>query len=374
MARPGRAGTAAWRRMPAGSRGGSVLVTGGCGYIGSHVVLSLLEAGWRVVVLDDLSTGRRRPLHDACELVVGDIADRALVTRILALHDVVAVVHLAARLVAPESVRQPLDYYRVNTAGSLALIEACVEHGLGAFVLSSTAAVYGTPAASPVGEEAEPRPGNPYGASKLAVERMLADTERAFDLPHAALRYFNVAGADPGMRAGHGLHAAAHLVRVACQAALGQRDTVPIFGTDYPTPDGTCVRDYLHVSDLADVHVAMLDHLLGGGRSTVVNCGYGRGFSVREVIDAVQRVAGCRLALREAPRRAGDPVAVVAATARLHGLIDWRPRHADLDTIVRHTLAWEKVLLDEARRLPATQAPPVRLDEFRRLRRAGVSR
>ncbi|MDX6749961.1 UDP-glucose 4-epimerase GalE [Geminicoccaceae bacterium 1502E] len=338
------------RPAPAGSRGGSVLVTGGCGYIGSHVVLALLAAGWRVAVLDDLSTGRVRPLHRACEVVVGDIADSALLARTLARHDVVAVVHLAARLVAPESVRQPLDYYRVNTAGSLTLIETCVEHGLGAFVFSSTAAVYGSPRTSPVDEETEPRPVNPYGGSKLAVERMLADAERAFDLPYAALRYFNVAGADPHGRAGHGAGAAPHLIRVACQAALGQRDAVPIFGTDYPTADGTCVRDYVHVSDLADAHVAMLDHLLGGGPSSVVNIGYGRGRSVREVVDAVQRVAGCRLPVRLAPRRAGDPAEVVASNARLRRMLDWRPRFADLDLMIGHALAWEKQLLDESRR------------------------
>jgi len=319
---------------------GSVLVTGGAGYIGSHVVLALRAAGWPVVVLDDLSTGQLRPLHADCAVVVGDIADRATVEATLRRHDVVAVVHLAASIVAPESVRRPLLYYRNNLAGSLGLLEACVRHGVAAFVLSSTAAVYGAPARSPVAEDAPTVPINPYGWSKLMVERVLADTAAAHDLPFVVLRYFNVAGADPAGRTGQAEAGPAHLLRVALDAALGIRPEVPIYGTDHPTPDGTCVRDFVHVSDLAEAHRAALDHLLAGGPSTVLNCGYGRGFSVRQVIEAVERVSGRPIVTRPAPRRPGDPPEVVADASRIRAVLGWRPRFDDLETMIAHALAW----------------------------------
>lgn len=322
------------------SRPGSVLVTGGAGYIGSHLVLALLEAGWPVVVLDDLSSGRLRAFHRRCALVVGDVADRATVAAALRRHDVAAVVHLAASIVAPESVRQPLPYYRNNLAASLGLLEACVRHGVAAFVLSSTAAVYGAPTRSPVGEDAPTVPVNPYGWSKLMVERVLTDAAAVHDLPFVALRYFNVAGADPAGRAGQAESGPAHLLRVALDAALGRRPEVPVYGDDYPTPDGTCVRDFVHVTDLAAAHLAALDHLLGGGPSAVLNCGYGRGFSVRQVLAAVERVTGRPLPVRLAPRRPGDPPEVVADATRIKAVLGWRPRLDELELMIGHALAW----------------------------------
>jgi UDP-glucose 4-epimerase len=324
------------------SRPGSVLVTGGAGYIGSHVVLALKSAGWPVVVLDDLRTGRLRPLHRDCALVVGDVGDRALVTSALRRHDVVAVVHLAASIVAPASVRHPLPYYDNNLAASLGLLGACVHHGVAAFVLSSTAAVYGVPPRSPVSEDAPTEPINPYGASKLMVERLLRDVAAAHDMPFLILRYFNVAGADPFGRTGPTETGPAHLLRVATDVAFGLRPEVPIYGTDHPTVDGTCVRDFVHVSDLAEAHRAALDHLLAGGASTVLNCGYGRGFSVRQVIAAVERVSGRPIPTRPAPRRPGDPSEVVADASRIRSVLRWRPRYDDLDLIVAHTLAWRR--------------------------------
>lgn len=321
---------------------GSVLVTGGAGYIGSHVVLALRAAGWPIVVLDDLSTGRLRPLHRDCALVVGDVGDRALVASVLRRYDVVAVVHLAASIVAPASLRHPLPYYENNLAASVGLVEACVRHGVAAFVLSSTAAVYGIPPASPVGEDAPTNPINPYGASKLMVERLLRDAAAAHDLPFSILRYFNVAGADPAGRTGQTETGPAHLLRVALDVACGARAEVPIYGTDHPTVDGTAVRDFVHVSDLAEAHRAALDHLLAGGASCVLNCGYGRGFSVRQVIAAVERVSGRPIPTRPAPRRPGDPSEVVAEASRIRELLGWRPRYDDLDLIVAHALAWRR--------------------------------
>jgi UDP-glucose 4-epimerase len=280
--------------------------------------------------------------------VVGDVGDATLVRGVLERYRVTAVVHLAASIIAPDSLRRPLAYYRNNTAASFVLLEACAEHGTAAFVFSSTAAVYGNPPASPVDETAPTSPINPYGASKLMVERALADVGRATGFPYLALRYFNVAGADPDLRAGQAPGGASHLIRVACDTALGRRDRIPVYGTDYPTRDGTCVRDFVHVSDLAAAHVAALDHLLAGRPSAVLNCGYGRGFSVREVIAAVERASGRRLRVELAPRRAGDATEVVADNRRLRELLAWRPHLADLDLIVRHALAWERQLLPAA--------------------------
>ncbi len=311
-------------------------------------MLALRAAGWPVVVLDNLSRGVLRPLHRGCDIVVGDVGDATLVRGVLDRYRVTAVVHLAASIVAPDSLRRPLAYYRNNTAASFALLEACAEHGTAAFVFSSTAAVYGNPPASPVDETAPTSPINPYGASKLMVERALADVGSATGFPYLALRYFNVAGADPELRAGQAPGGANHLIRVACDAALGRRDRIPVYGTDYPTRDGTCVRDFVHVSDLAAAHVAALGHLLAGRPSAVLNCGYGRGFSVREVIAAVERASGRRLPVEPAPRRPGDAAEVVTDNRRLRELLAWRPRLDDLDIMVRHALAWERQLLPAA--------------------------
>ncbi|MCS7268764.1 MAG: UDP-glucose 4-epimerase GalE [Geminicoccaceae bacterium] len=321
-------------------RAGSVLVTGGAGYVGAHVVLALREAGWPVVVLDDLSTGRLLPLHRDCSVVLGGVGDRDLVRETLARYDVQAVVHLAASILVPESVRHPLAYYRNDVAVGLALLEACVAHGVAAFVFSSTAAVYGVPERSPVDEEAPTRPINPYGWSKLMFERVLRDAAAAHDLPFVILRYFNVAGADPELRAGPLPDGPTHLVRVALEAALGLRPFVPVFGVDYPTRDGTCVRDYVHVSDVATAHRLALDYLLGGGAGAVLNCGYSRGHTVREVVAAVERVTGRSVPTRVAPRRPGDPPEVVADARRIRDVLGWEPRWTELDAMVAHAFAW----------------------------------
>jgi UDP-glucose 4-epimerase len=323
---------------------GAVLVTGGAGYIGSHVVLALRDGGRHVVVLDDLSTGVRQAVPADVPFVLGDVGDAALLSRTLREHGVGAVMHFAGSIVVPESVRDPLAYYRNNALKSLVLIEACVAQGVNRFVFSSTAAVYGIPDVVPVSEDAGTRPINPYGTSKLMTEWILRDTAVAHALRYAALRYFNVAGADPAARVGQSTPAATHLIKVACEAAVGIRPGLDVFGTDYPTPDGTCVRDYIHVSDLASAHLLALRHLEGGGESLTLNCGYGRGYSVKEVLGAVERACGNKLRTRLGPRRPGDPPCLVAAADRLRRTLDWRPRHDDLDTIVGTALAWERSL------------------------------
>ncbi|MDT8344797.1 MAG: UDP-glucose 4-epimerase GalE [Thermohalobaculum sp.] len=320
----------------------AVLVTGGAGYIGSHMVLALRDRGEAVVVLDTLATGRREAVPGDVPLVVGDVADRAGIEALIARHGVTAIAHFAGSIVVPESVVDPLGYYRNNTVGSHALISAAVAAGVAAFIFSSTAAVYGAGEGRPIAETAPAAPVNPYGWSKLMTEVMLRDAGAAHGLRHAALRYFNVAGADPAGRAGQATPKATHLIKVACEAAVGARAGVAIFGTDYPTPDGTCIRDYIHVSDLIGAHLLALDHLRGGGESLTLNCGYGRGFSVREVLAAVGRAAGRQLGVREAPRRAGDPAALVADAGLIRARLGWRPAHDDLDEIVRHALAWER--------------------------------
>lgn len=321
-----------------------LLVTGGAGYIGSHVTLQLTQAGHDVVVLDNLSTGQAHAVIGA-ELVVGDLADGAVLDAVFERHAFDAVLHFAASIVVPESVANPLKYYRNNTVNMLNLLERVERHETPHVVFSSTAAVYGMPDVEQVSEAAPLAPINPYGASKAMDEQILADLARAHPaLRYVALRYFNVAGADPEGRIGQETPDATHLIKVACQAALGERDGMNIFGTDYPTPDGTCVRDYIHVVDLARAHLAALDYLTGGGESTVLNCGYGQGSSVSEVLEVMRRVSGVDFPAREAERRPGDPPKLIAANERIRDTLEWTPRHDDLEAIVADAWAWEKKL------------------------------
>ena len=326
-----------------------VLVTGGAGYIGSHAVLALKDAGWPVAVIDNLSNGSRSVVPDDVPFFEGSIADRALVDRILAGQRIGAIMHFAGSIVVPESVEKPLDYYRNNTVASHSLVSAAVAAGVKHVLFSSTAAVYGAPERVPVSEDDVTLPINPYGASKLMTERMLADSSVAYPLNYGALRYFNVAGADPQGRTGQIGKGSTHLIKVAVEAAVGKRDHVSVFGTDYPTPDGTCIRDYIHVSDLAAAHVAALEKLIAEpGQNLVLNCGYGRGLSVLEVLDAVDRASGTPLRRVMEGRRAGDPPMLVSANARILETLDWRPRFADIDVIVRDALAWERKLQEHA--------------------------
>jgi UDP-glucose 4-epimerase len=324
----------------------TILVTGGAGYIGSHVVLQLRARGERVVVLDDLSRGFRQAVLDT-PLVIGEVGDRERVLKLLREHGVDTVMHFAAFTIVPESVREPLKYYGNNTCSTRSLLQCCVEAGVKHFVFSSTAAVYGIPAGGVAAEDTPTAPINPYGTSKLMSEWMLRDVSAASDLKHVALRYFNVAGSDSQCRVGQATPKATLLVKVACEAVVGKRPHISIFGTDYATPDGTGVRDYIHVEDLATAHLNALDYLRAGGASTVLNVGYGHGYSVREVLQSVERVAGERLRVVEEPRRPGDPPALVARADRIRQELGWRPRLDDLDTIVRTALAWEKRLLRE---------------------------
>lgn len=323
--------------------GGTILVTGGAGYIGSHVVLQLRARGESVVVLDDLSRGFRQAVADT-PLVVGDSGDRPLVGRLMREHNVDTVMHFAAYTIVPESVRDPLKYYANNVCGTRNLLQCCAESGVRHFVFSSSAAVYGTLAGELAAEDDPTAPINPYGTSKLVAEWMLRDLALASDLRYVALRYFNVAGSDTGGRIGQATPGATLLIKVASEASVGKRPHVSIFGTDYPTPDGTGIRDYIHVEDLAGAHLAALDHLRRKGASAVLNCGYGHGYSVREVLDSVQRVAGRKLAIREEPRRAGDPAVLVARADRIRALLGWTPKLDDLDLIVRTSLEWEAKL------------------------------
>jgi UDP-glucose 4-epimerase len=322
-----------------------VLVTGGAGYIGSHAVLALLDAGWPVAVIDNLTTGFRWAVPESAAFHEGDIEDAALLARIFAKHRIGAVMHFAGSIIVPESVENPLKYYHNNTARTRALIEAAVTAGVPHFIFSSTAATYGIPQVSPVTEDSPKLPINPYGTSKLMSEVMLADTAKAHAINFCALRYFNVAGADPQARTGQSTAGATHLIKVAVEAALGKREAVEVFGTDYATPDGTGVRDYIHVADLAAAHVLALEALIADpARSLTMNCGYGRGFSVLEVLDAVDRVTGGRIKRRMSPRRAGDPDSLVSDNRLIKATLPWLPRHDDLDEIVRHALAWERRL------------------------------
>ena len=322
----------------------TVLVTGGAGYIGSHMVLALLNAGERVVVIDNLSTGFRSAVPPPALLIEGNVGDEALVSRVIAEHGVRAIVHFAGSIVVPDSVADPLGYYLNNTSNSRTLIAAAVASGVKAFIFSSTAAVYGNPQEIPVKETADLKPVSPYGTSKLMTELMLADTAFAHDFRYVALRYFNVAGADPAGRAGQSTPRATHLIKVACETALGKRASMDVFGTDYPTPDGTCVRDYIHVTDLVTAHMAALGYLENGGPSDIFNCGYSSGYSVLEVIEAVKRAAGGPFPVTLGARRPGDAEAIVADSAKIRERLGWIPKLANLDTIVAHALTWERSL------------------------------
>jgi UDP-glucose 4-epimerase len=323
----------------------TVLVTGGAGYIGSHMVHALHDAGERVVVLDNLSAGFDWAIPQGVPLVVGESGDQSLVASLLARHGIDAIIHFAASIVVPESVADPLRYYQNNTVNSRALIECAVKGGVKHFIFSSTAAVYGNPARVPVDEDDPPMPMSPYGSSKLMTEIMLRDASAAYGLGHVILRYFNVAGADPALRTGQSTRGATHLIKVAAETALGRRARMQVFGTDYPTPDGTCIRDYIHVADLVRAHSDALAHLRQGGGSLTLNCGYGRGFSVLQVIEAVKRVAKMDFKVELAPRRPGDPAQIVACSDRIRSVLGWRPHYDNLDTIVEHALAWERKLL-----------------------------
>jgi len=322
----------------------SILITGGAGYIGSHMVLAALERGDDVVVLDNLSTGVRALVAERAHFHQGFVGDQALLRRLFQYYSISAVIHFAGSIVVPESVAKPLAYYANNTMASRSLIEACVNCGVKQFIFSSTAAVYGLPKHNPVGEQDGAAPINPYGRSKLMTEWMLEDAARAHDFRYVALRYFNVAGADPAGRTGQSTPNATHLIKRACQVALGRIPTLDIFGTEFRTPDGTGVRDYIHVSDLVAAHALALDHLEQGGASTVLNCGYGHGFSVREVVDAVSRVVGKPIPTREAPPRPGDPEALVADSSKLQTQFGWRPAYDDLQEIVASAYEWERRL------------------------------
>src|SRR3954468_254228 len=333
----------------------TVLVTGGAGYIGSHMVLALAEAGESVVVIDNLSTGFSTSLPEGVPLFIGDAADENLVEGVIAAHGVESIVHFAGSVVVPESMRDPLGYYRNNTMTTRSLLDTAVKCGVTRLVFSSTAAVYGNPDRMPVSEDAPTRPLSPYGSSKLMTEIMLHDTAAAHDMNYVALRYFNVAGADPHCRIGLATVGATHLLKIAVEAATGQRAKIDVFGTDYPTPDGSCIRDFIHVSDLAQAHRAALSYLRTGGNSVTLNCGYGRGYSVLEPIEAVRRIAMRNFAVQYAPRRPGDIMVMVADTSRIRSTLDWTPQYDDLETIAAHALAWEEKLFRD-RGGPAQQA------------------
>jgi UDP-glucose 4-epimerase len=334
----------------------TILVTGGAGYIGSHMVHALVDAGERVVVLDNLSTGFDWAVPKQAALVVGDTGDQPAVAKLIAEHRVDAIIHFAASIVVPDSVADPLGYYRNNTANSRSLIECAVKGGVERFIFSSTAAVYGNPDQVPVGEDDPTRPMSPYGSSKLMTEVMLRDAGAAHGLAHVILRYFNVAGADPALRTGQSTKGATHLIKVAVETALGLRPRMQVYGTDYPTPDGTCVRDYIHVCDLVRAHSDALAWLRKGGTSATLNCGYGRGFSVLDVIDTVKRLSGVDFRVETTARRAGDPSQIVARSDRIRALLGWQPQFDDLTTIARHALDWERKLAERLERKIAASA------------------
>lgn len=324
----------------------SILVTGGAGYIGSHMVLDLLDAGERVVVLDNLSTGQEWAVDRRAAFVRGDIADMPLINTLCADHRITDIIHFAGSIIVPESVENPLKYYSNNTAATRNLIEAAVQAGVKTLIFSSTAAVYGMANSDPVREDSPMAPMSPYGRSKLMSELMLADVAAAHGLKFGVLRYFNVAGADPKGRTGQSTPNATHLIKVVCQAALGIREHVQVFGTDYPTPDGTCLRDYIHVTDLVRAHSLLFRYLREGGESVTLNCGYGRGISVRQVVEAVQMISGRALDVREADRRPGDPAAIIANAEKIREVLGWQPKYDVLEEIVRSAWDWERHLIN----------------------------
>src|SRR6201990_1215737 len=325
----------------------TVLVTGGAGYIGSHMVLALAEAGENVVVIDNLSTGFSAHLPEGVPLFIGDAADENLVEGVIAAHNIESIIHFAGSVVVPDSMRDPLAYYRNNTMTTRSLLKVAVKSGINRFIFSSTAAVYGNPDQVPVPENAPTRPLSPYGSSKLMTEIMLHDVASAHGMNYVVLRYFNVAGAAPLARIGLSTAGATHLLKIAVEGATGQRAKIDVVGTDYPTADGSCIREFIHVSDLAQAHRAALSYLRAGGNSVTLNCGYGRGYSVLETIEAVRRVSGRNFAVQYAARRPGDIMAMVADTSRIRAMLDWTPQFDDLDTIARHALAWEEKMLHE---------------------------
>lgn len=335
----------------------AILVTGGGGYIGSHATLELLAAGESVVVIDNLSTGFAWAIPSEVPLIVGDVGDEELVSRVIGQYEVDAIMHFAGSIVVPESVADPLKYYDNNTAKSRSVISAAVAEGVRNFIFSSTAAVYGEPDSLPVFEDAPKRPASPYGTSKLMTELMLQDASAAYDLNYVALRYFNVAGADPHGRSGQSSRSATHLIKVACEVASKKRSHIEVFGTDHPTEDGTCIRDYIHVTDLASAHLAALNYLRKGGQSDVFNCGYSQGFSVAQVVNTVKKVSERDFEVRNAPRRAGDPPALVAGTNKIKSVLGWEPLHNNLEEIISHALAWE-LKLGAAPEVPSQEPPP----------------
>ena len=318
-----------------------ILITGGAGYIGSHVVKALGKLGHKLTILDNLSTGHKQAITFG-ELILGDLSDEKLLDELFANKKFEAVLHFAGSIVVPESVADPLKYYANNTLNSLRLISACVKHNCHQVIFSSTAAVYGMTGEEAASEETPTKPINPYGFSKLMTEQMLTDTAASSPLRFVALRYFNVSGADPEGQIGQSFPGATHLIKVACETACGKRDSIKVFGTDYPTPDGTCVRDFIHVSDLADAHVKALEYLSKGGKSEILNCGYGHGFSVKEVLNKVREITGINIRAEETARRAGDPAMVMSKAEKIRAILGWKPQYDDLDLIIRSAYEWEK--------------------------------
>ncbi len=332
----------------------AILITGGAGYIGSHMVYELADRGEQPVVIDDFSSGFKWAIPSRVPVFIEDIGDQRRVAPLIAKYGISEIIHFAASVAVPESVAEPLRYYRNNTANSRSLFEIAIRSGVQRFIFSSTAAVYGNPSANPVTEKTPVAPVSPYGSSKFMAETMLRDAARAHGLRYVILRYFNVAGADPALRTGQATRGATHLIKVAAETAVGLREKMQVFGTDYPTPDGTCIRDYIHVSDLVNAHCHALSYLRGGGEPLTLNCGYGRGFSVLQVIEAMRHESGNDFPVELAARRPGDPAEIVASAERMRNLLGWRPQWDDLSLIIRHALAWErKLLAQDNARLPS---------------------
>jgi UDP-glucose 4-epimerase len=358
----------------------AILITGGAGYIGSHMVYGLADRGEQPVVIDDFSSGFEWAIPSGVSVFVGDVGDHRRVASLIAKYGISEIIHFAASVVVPESVAEPLRYYRNNTANSRSLFEIAIRSGVRRFILSSTAAVYGNPPANPVTEETPIAPISPYGSSKFMAETMLRDAARAHGLRYVILRYFNVAGADPALRTGQATRGATHLVKVAAETAVGLREKMQVFGTDYPTPDGTCIRDYIHVSDLVSAHCHALSYLRDGGEPVTLNCGYGRGYSVLQVIEAMRHESGNDFPVELAARRPGDPAEIVASAERMRNLLGWRPQWEELSLIVRHALAWERKLLAQGNaRLPSRvsqlshSVPLSAIGKVRRDRRLPIS-